>query len=198
MYKKSIILIGAGGHCRSCIDVIEQEGSFEICGVVERPGAVANRMVSGYPIIGTDDELANLRKRYSHALVSVGQIKTPNIRERLFKLLLNYDFTLPVIVSPLAYVSRTATVGRGSIVMHHALVNAGAVIGANCIINSKALIEHDVVIEDNCHIATGALVNGQAIIKKGTFIGSNTVCFENAVIGPGVIIGAGLRVKRNV
>jgi len=34
---KEIILIGGGGHCRSVIDVIEQEGRFKIVGIVDRP-----------------------------------------------------------------------------------------------------------------------------------------------------------------
>lgn len=34
--KTEILLIGAGGHCPSCIDVIEQEGRFSIAGVVDK------------------------------------------------------------------------------------------------------------------------------------------------------------------
>ena len=34
---KEIILIGGGGHCKSVIDVIEQEGQFKIVGIVDRP-----------------------------------------------------------------------------------------------------------------------------------------------------------------
>ena len=33
--KKNIILIGGGGHCKSCIDVIEAEDKFEIAGIVD-------------------------------------------------------------------------------------------------------------------------------------------------------------------
>ena len=35
--KEKIILIGGGGHCRACIDVIEQEGRFTIAGIVDVP-----------------------------------------------------------------------------------------------------------------------------------------------------------------
>ena len=31
-----IILIGTGGHARSCIDVLELEGKFELAGLVEK------------------------------------------------------------------------------------------------------------------------------------------------------------------
>ena len=51
--KEQIILIGGGGHCKSCIDVIEQEGRFEIAGIVEKPDKVGEKVL-GYPVIGTD------------------------------------------------------------------------------------------------------------------------------------------------
>ena len=35
--RKIPILIGGGGHCKSVIDVIEQEAKFEIAGIVDKP-----------------------------------------------------------------------------------------------------------------------------------------------------------------
>jgi len=32
--KQKIILIGGGGHCKSCIDVIEEEGKYEIAEIL--------------------------------------------------------------------------------------------------------------------------------------------------------------------
>ena len=34
MSRNDVILIGAGGHSRSCIDTIEQEGKYRIVGLV--------------------------------------------------------------------------------------------------------------------------------------------------------------------
>ena len=77
-----IILIGAGGHARSCIDVIELSGLFKIAGLVEK-GKLKNKENLGYPIIGTDDDLQNLRQKYSHSLITVGQIGRASCRERV-------------------------------------------------------------------------------------------------------------------
>jgi len=213
MAKKGILLIGPGGHCRSCIDVIEQGGSFEIAGIVGKPGETessklkaqgwkngveAATAVMGYPIIGTDVDLPELRKKYKYALVTVGQIKSPNTRRRLFDRLLELDFELPVIISPLAYVSKHASIGRGTIVMHHALLNAGAEVGENCIINTKALVEHDAVVEDHCHISTGAIVNGQARIGQGSFMGSNALTAQGVAVGRECIVGGGARVLNDL
>ena len=155
-----IILIGSGGHARACIDVIELSGQFKIAGFIEKDEAsIQNNL--GYSIIGTDGDLNALRKIYTNVMVTVGQIKSPLTRIKLYQLLQEMEFTLPVIISPRAYVSKHAQIGDGTIVMHDAIINANARIGENCIINNKALIEHDAVIGDHCHISTGAILNGE-------------------------------------
>lgn len=186
--KPKLILIGGGGHCAACIDVIEQQGRFEIVGIVDKD---ANAAPLGYPLLGDDERLQALRDEIEYACISVGQIKSPALRSRLFEQAKALGFTLPAIISPRAYVSRHASIGEGTIIMHDVLINARATIGRNCIINSKALVEHDAVVEDNCHISTGAIVNGGATIKRGTFVGSNAVTRESATTQEHDFIKAG-------
>ena len=192
-----IILIGAGGHARACIDVLEEENQFEIAGLIEKDESMANVNL-GYPIIGTDNDLKDLRQQYSNALITVGQIKSPAIRIKLYQLLKELDFTLPIIVSSQAYVSKHAKIGVGTIIMHDAIVNANARIGKNCIINSKVLIEHDAIIGDHCHIATGAIVNGEVVVGNESFIGSGVVTRQCISIGNNCVIGASVVLKSNV
>ena len=193
MNQAPILLVGAGGHARACIDVIEQEGRFAVAGVVGLPNEVGTRTL-GYPVLGTDADLPALLGDYASALISVGQIKTPEPRMRLFNLLEQSGSALPTIVSPRAHVSKHAKVGAGTIVMHGAVVNAGAVVGRNCIINSLALVEHDAVIGDHCHVATAAAINSGVHIGAGTFIGSNSSVRQCVSIGERCLIGMGQRV----
>jgi len=192
-----ILLIGAGGHARSCIDVIESKAEYEIVGLIEKEKKT-NDIDLGYPIIGNDNDLEALRKEYSHALITIGQIKSPKIRIKLYALLKKLDFIMPVIISSLAYVSKHAKIGEGSIIMHGAIVNANAKIGKNSIINNRALIEHDAMIGDNCHIATGTIINGEVSVGDQTFIGSGTITRQVISIGKNCIIGAGITLKQDV
>jgi sugar O-acyltransferase (sialic acid O-acetyltransferase NeuD family) len=157
MRKPALILIGAGGHAKSCIDLIEQEDKFRIIGLVGSPVEVGTSVL-GYEVLGTDDVLSELLNLTQYALIAVGQIGTNDLRRQLFTQIRTIGFVSPIVVSPMAYVSPHAVVGEGTVVMHRATINAGARIGNNCIINSHALIEHDVVVEDNCHIATSATI----------------------------------------
>ena len=173
--REKIVLIGGGGHCNSVIDVIEQEGKYEIFGIVDSNPELVGKEILGYRVIGTDSDLPNIFKTCPNALISVGQITPKSVRVEIFQKLKNIGFKLPTIVSPLAYVARSAEIGEGTIVMHHALVNSNVRIGKNCIINTKALIEHDAIVGDNCHIATGAILNGGTVVESDTFVGSNAV-----------------------
>jgi sugar O-acyltransferase (sialic acid O-acetyltransferase NeuD family) len=177
--------------------VIEAGSDFKIAGIVQ-PRVGGQNKVLGYPVLGADDDLAALLERIPNALITVGQIKSPDTRIRLFELLKTYGARLPIIRSPTAYCSRHAALGEGSILMHASVVNAGARIGANCILNSQALVEHDAVISDHCHIATGAIVNGGVRIGPGCFIGSGAVLKQGLAIGAGAVIGAGQFVRNDV
>ncbi len=190
MSRESILLLGAGGHARSCIDVIEQEGRYTVGGLVGLPQEVGSRVL-GYTVLGTDGDLPDLLPRFARVLIAVGQIKSPEARMKLHALLEARGSSLPVIVSPRAYVSEHAQVGAGTIVMHGAVVNAGARIGRNCIINSHALVEHDAVVGDHCHIATAAVINGDVSIGAGSFIGSSACLRQGVSVAERCVVGMG-------
>lgn len=194
MKKSSILLLGAGGHARACIDVIECRGEFFIEGLVGMPEEL-NAKHLGYPVIAADCDLPELCKNHKNLLIAVGHINSPDQRMRLYSLATELGFSLPVIIAPTAHVSHHATIGAGSIVMHGAIVNAGAKIGANCIINTKALIEHDVHVGDHCHISTGVVLNGNTSVGTGSFVGSCSVVREGISIGNYCIVGMGLSVR---
>jgi sugar O-acyltransferase (sialic acid O-acetyltransferase NeuD family) len=197
MSKPRIILIGAGGHARACIDVIEQQGQYQIAGLVGSEEQKHTQQL-GYAIVAGDDALDELAKSYHFALITIGHIETVEHRLRLYQMAVQCGFTMPVIIAPTAHVSRHASIGAGSIVMHGAIVNAGAKVGNNCIINTRALIEHDTKIEDHCHISTGAILNGDVTVGAGSFIGSGCTIKEGVSIGKGCLVGVGLSVRHNI
>lgn len=193
--KKNLILIGGGGHCKSVIDVAESAG-YTICGILDKPSEVGKRVLN-HEIIGTD---ADMDKFAGHAefVVTVGQIKSPDLRIRLHHMLAEAGCKLATIISHTANVSKYATVGEGTVIMHQAVVNANAKIGKGCIINTMANIEHDVIIGDFCHISTGAMVNGECNVGEHCFIGSQSVLNNCISVGADIIVGAGSLVRKNI
>lgn len=174
---KELILLGGGGHCRSVIDVIEKENQFKIIGILDVEEKVGE-CVLGYPIMGTDKTLKDLNSPDRFFFITVGHIYNNNKRVELFKSLRQLKLNIATIISPLAYISKHAKVGEGTIVMHGSIVNAGATVGYNCILNTKSLIEHDAIIEDQCHISTSATINGGTHVKENSFVGSHCTTKE--------------------
>jgi len=197
MTQPEIILIGAGGHAHSCIDVIEQQGQYRIAGLVGLPDELHSTH-QGYQVIAEDDDLPELARKYKYALITVGQILSPDTRIHLYQKVLGLGFLLPTIIAPTAYISRHATIGAGSIVMHGAIINAGAVVGDNCIMNNRVLIEHEAIVGDHCHMSTGVILNGGVTIGSGSFIGSSSAVKEGLTIGKNCIVGMGISVRHNL
>lgn len=195
--KPQLLLIGGGGHCKSVIDIIEQENSYTIAGIIDEAKLIGQKVL-GYDIIGCDEHLIALFNQFKYALVTVGQIKSPETRIKLFSQLQTIGYEAPTIISPRAYISMHATIGKGTVIMHDALINANAIIGDNCIINTKATVEHDTTLENHCHLSTGAILNGNVSVGVGSFIGSGTVIKESIVLGKDCLVGMGLTVRHNL
>jgi sugar O-acyltransferase (sialic acid O-acetyltransferase NeuD family) len=197
MNKKEIILIGGGGHCKSCVEVIESENKYSIAGIIDTKENIG-QTVLGYPIIGCDDDLAQLKNKYNYALITVGQIKSANVRIKLFNQLKELNFILPVIIASSAIVSKHSKIDEGTIIMHQCMINANVEIGKNNIINTKALIEHDAKIGDHCHISTNSVINGTVHIGNENFIASNTTFVNNLTTTNNVFVGISAVVTKNL
>jgi len=195
--KTPIVLIGGGGHCRSCIDVIESTNKYIIEGIIDLKENIGKKIL-GYSVIGDDKDIEKLTKDGFCFHIAIGQIKTADKRIQINNILKQLNADQPTIISPLAYLSPHSRTGSGTIVMHHAFINANVLIGENCIINTKALIEHDSRIDNFCHISTSAVLNGNVIIKENVFIGSNATIFPNTTVNSGSIIGAGKTIQKDV
>lgn len=193
---KSLILIGGGGHCKSVIEVAESAG-YEIKGILDMPDEVGKEVLPGHKVIGTDDEIPQYVEECDF-VITVGFIKNPAIRIKLYNKVKAAGGRLATIIASTAYVSKYAELGEGTVIMHHAFVNAGAKIGDNCIINTFVNIEHDAVVGNQCHISTGTMVNGECKIGENCFIGSQSVCANCIEIASDIIVGAGSVVRKSI
>lgn len=191
--KPNLVLIGGGGHCVSVIDVIENSNKFNILGILD--SNIIENNILGYNILGSDDLIPELVNENTYFLITVGQIKRYSVRKNISKILTENNAKLATVISSLAYVSKHALIGEGTVIMNHAVVNAKSKIGNNCIINTKSNIEHGVLIGEFCHISTCAVVNGGSVIGNGTFIGSNATISNNTIIKENSIISAGKFIK---
>lgn len=189
---KPIVLIGGGGHCKSVIEAAVSSGR-NVRGVLDTAKNVGKKILD-FEIIGTDDDIEKFDE--CEFMITIGSIKNTTLRNKIAQKLEGKP--LATIIAPTANVSRWAKIGKGTVILHGAMVNAGAIIGQNCIINTLANIEHDAVIGDFCHISTGAMVNGDCKVGANTFLGSQSVMLNGSEICENCVVAAGSFVRKSI
>lgn len=188
-----LILVGAGGHARSIIDIVESNNDWEIYGLVGIHREIGKNIL-GYEVIGTDEDLHSIYSKCNNAIIALGKIGKCDKREIVGLELEKIGFNFPTIKSNSSYLSKHSSIGYGTSIGHGVIINAGSKIGSHCILNSKSLIEHDCIIHDHCHISTGVIINGGCEVGGNSFIGSGSIIREGVKIPPNTIISSGKRV----
>lgn len=94
-------------------------------------------------------------------------------------------YRAPPLIHPRAYVSDTASVGEGSMVMAGAIVDARAVLGEHVVLWPGSCVNHDVVVEKNCFISPNATLCGFAHVGSHSFIGAGAALVDHAVVPEG-------------
>ena len=80
--KRKIVLIGAGGHAKSCINLIEKINNFKIIGLTD---SIKRGYLLNYKILGDDSILDQKKFRNINLCLSFGSIFNINLREKIFQ-----------------------------------------------------------------------------------------------------------------
>ena len=186
---KDIVIIGFGGHAKSVADTIERTGQYNIVGYTDTEESDNSEK---YKYLGTDSVLKEVFEGgVVYAAIGVGYIGKGDLRDRLYTMLKDIGYELPVIIDPSAIVSDSAIIEEGSFIGKGAIVNADARIGKMCIINSKSLVEHETVVGDFSHVAVGANLCGQVNVGDHVFIGAGAVVVQCKNVCNGTFVRAG-------
>lgn len=184
--SSGIIVVGAGGHAKVCIELLRAMGeSVTYCvGAPDSPDSCL-----GVPVLRGDENLSFLRsKGYSRVFVAVGSNR---LRERLGTLCTGQGYHLVNAISPHAVISPSATLGHGVAVMAGAIVNAESVIDDLAIINTGATVDHDCRIGLAAHIAPQCALAGNVTVGNHSFLGVGCKVIPEIRIGERVTVGAG-------
>ena len=154
-----------------------------------------NRKIEHWSIMGTFDDLLSTKFDCKKAIVAIGHNK---IRNELGEKLIEFGFSLPVLIHTSAIISKYPIIGKGSVVFANAVVNAFACIGNGCIINTNALIEHDCILGDWVHISPNAALAGGTKVGDFSWMGIGSITKQLIEVGDNTIIGANSTVISNI
>lgn len=185
--KPKLVILGGGGHAKVAIETIRDAGRYDIVGFLD--GAEAGEQVLGVPRLGDDDLIAALPGRgITHVFPAVG---SNGVRVRLGGVARRAGLGIASALSPFAYVSKTATIGEGVLVVAGAVVNAEAAIGDFAIVNTNAGVDHDCRVGEGAHIAPRSALAGRVTVGPQALIGIGTTVLPQMTIGANAIVGAG-------
>ena len=147
-----LLIVGAGGHGQVVKEVAEAIGTYEKIDFVDDNSTLA---------VGKMKDLQELHGEYDAAFVGIGN---NHLRRELLEKLQSYGYSIPVLIHPTAYVSRSAKIGKGTVVEPKAIVNASSKVADGCIISVGAIVDHDVILEECVHVNAGAICKAGSIV----------------------------------
>ena len=187
-----VLVAGAGGHARVCIEALLDSG-YDVIGCVSRDGTG----VTGLPcaVLGRDEDLVGIARRagVTNVFVAIGHNAT---REAVTQRCAEAGLVSVNAISRFAMVSPAAELGRA--IMAGAVVNPSAIVADGAILNTRSSIDHDVFIGPFAHVAVGVSLAGGVTVGERAMLGIGSCVVPLARIGADAMVGAGAAVVRDV
>lgn len=177
---KEVYLVGAGGHAKVIAEILELQGDL-VKGVFDDNASITHLL--HYPSFGFfNPEMIGDRAK---VIISVGNNRIrKSIAERL-------KVRFGSALHPSVVLSKTATIGNGSVAMAGVTVNSEAKIGSHVILNTQCSVDHDCQIGDYVHLSPQVALAGGVKVGEGTHIGIGACVIQGITIGKWCTIGAG-------
>ena len=195
MTPRPLILIGGGEHARVVADAALSSGQWDIVAVVD-PAPAAETLTNRLQVVrlGDDAELRELLESFDAPtrpwlVVAVGAVVDGRVRQQVAGRFAEERWAS--VVHATAWVSPTAVVEPGAVVMACAVVNTGARVGAHAIVNTGAIVEHDVVVGAFTRVGPGATIGGGSVIGSDALLGLGAAVRDHITIGDGATVGMG-------
>lgn len=182
-----LLIVGAGGHGKVAAEAAVASGPWLELAFLDGRYPQLSRVFE-WPVIGRDTEAAQFLLEWPEIFVAIGDNR---LRLQLMDSFETSGFRLPVIAHPMSWISPSARIGPGTVLLAGTVVNAGATLGRGCIVNTGATVDHDCSIGDGVHVSPGAHVGGDAVIGARAWIGIGATIRHSVRIGADVMVGAG-------
>jgi len=196
--KKKIIVIGASGHAKVIIDIIEKEDKYEIIGLIDSYKEKGGKTF-GYAILGTEKIIPKLieEENLYGGILAIGD---NFIRKELFFKIkeIQSNFKYINAIHPKSIIGAKVIIGKGVVIMPGVIVNTQSEIDDFCILNTKSTLDHECKMRKFSSLGPGTNVGGNVLIGECTAISLGAKVIENINIGKHTVVGAGSLIIRNV
>lgn len=188
--KQKIIILGAGGHSSSLINLIERTNNFKIHGILD-PRYKKLKKIKNYNILGNDKLLEQFKdNKIINIAIGIGSTGINKKRNHLFKKVKKLGFKIPSLIDPSAIISNNVYISEGVQIFAGSILNNNVKVGINTVINTKSIIEHDSIVGDHVFLGPRVTLCGNSTIKNNVFLGACSCILPNIIINNNTIVGA--------
>lgn len=190
MTRQNISIIGAGGHTRSLLEIIDLN-QFKVEGIYDDSFQVDNHeVIKGIEVKGIISDIP----KDSEIIVAFGDLmKRRKYINQFSSQLATFNF-----YHESSIIQDNVKIGGRNQFFARTFLNSNIEIGDDNIINSGSIIEHETIIGSNNHISIGAILCGRVKIGDNCFIGAGAVVKDKVEICNGVTIGANSLVLNDI
>lgn len=195
--RPQALILGAGGHGRVVLDILLQQGRFNVAGFLDSNPELHGRRVDGLPVLGAIDELHTLAIEHniSGVVIAVGDNGT---RRGLARQVDQLGIALINAVHPAATIAPNATIGRNVVIAAGVIVCANCQIGDSVILNTGCIVDYQTMVGEGTHICPGVRMGARVKVESGAFVGVGATIIPQVTLGCESIVGAGAVVIADV
>ena len=192
---KEIVILGSNGNCVDIFETIECINShsgrkvYECRGFLDDNPSIQGQTLCGVTVLGSLAKAGTMGDcffvngigspaNYIHKDAIIARTEIPLER-------------FATLVHPSATVSKTAQIGRGTVVFGNVSITSNVRIGNHVVILPNSVISHNVVIDDYTCITGGVCISGGARVGRQCYLGTNISIIGNITIGDFCLIGMG-------
>ncbi len=199
--KRVVIL----GTCGNSLDILDSLNDFndrgwtqpyECLGFLDDDESLWGKVIHGVKVLGPLELAQDLR----HCAFVNGIGGSGDFWKRdaiIAKTGVSSD-RFETFVHPSATVSRLASLGRGVVILQHAVIASNVVIGDHVVVASHSITCHDATIGSFTFIAGGVCVSERVKVGRSCFLGANSTMIDCIEIGDRCLVGMGSVVLSSV
>lgn len=184
----NLVLVAASGLAREVLALLHAQGR-RVEALLDDDPDLHGQSVDGVPVAGG----LEMVKEHAGAelLVCAGKGSARRrIVHRLNGLGVEPD-RFAAVVHPSVEMPRDCTLGRGTIVLAHAVLTTNVHIGEHVVVMPHVTLTHDNVVEDFATLCSGVTLGGGVRVGSGAYLGMGSCVRERVTVGRDSLLGMG-------
>lgn len=199
---KKIIILGTAGNSIDILDTINElnnnakESLYSCIGFLDDDTLKLGKEYLGVKVLGSLSHAKDFEDAYF--INGIGNDSNFWGKETIIGQTNIHLERFVTLCHPTSSVSKTASLGFGTMVFQNVTIASNAKIGNHAMIFPNSVISHENIIGDYTHVTGGVCISGRVTIGRSCYFGTNSSVIGDVIIGDYSLIGMGSVILKDV